>query len=151
MRGDGMAQHGVVASESHLHCLGMLFPELCAAFNIGEQERDGAGWQGGRGHERGHPLRGGHELIHRQFGTRGADECGVLRLWQLQCMRQPLGDLARGPPRVGLDFTQGLGGAADPLRQRLLGQVERFAPPLQPPSEGDLHSHHRLLSFETRG
>jgi hypothetical protein len=46
VRGDGMAQDGVVASEDMLHSLGVQLPPLGAAFDVGEQERDRAGGQG---------------------------------------------------------------------------------------------------------
>ena len=48
---------------------------------------------------------------------------------------QPLGELPGRPACIGLDLLDQVERAADPLRELRLGQVERFASPLQPVAE----------------
>ena len=44
MGGDDGTQQDIVSSESRPHGLGIVLPTRSAAFNIGEEERDGASW-----------------------------------------------------------------------------------------------------------
>ena len=45
---------------------------------------------------------------------------------------EPFGERPRGTTLVGLDLSDCETRAAHPLGERLLGEVQRFAPPLQP-------------------
>ena len=54
---------------------------------------------------------------------------------KLELGRQQGGDLTRGPPRIALDLDDQVFRAADQRRQRVLGQVERFAAAFDPQAE----------------
>jgi hypothetical protein len=42
---DGLLENGVVASEGSAHGVRVFIPEFSAAFDVGEEEGDGSGWQ----------------------------------------------------------------------------------------------------------
>src|SRR5262249_11808597 len=62
-------------------------------------------------------------------------------------IREPLGDLARGAARVGLDLPQRLYRTADALSQLLARQIQRFAALLERSAERR-SVHHALLPLE---
>jgi hypothetical protein len=62
-------------------------------------------------------------------------------------VRQPLGDLDRRPPLVGLQFADGDDRAPHAPGQRILGQIERAATPVQPAPKRDIRVHWPLLSI----
>ena len=66
---------------------------------------------------------------------------GVLARWQRQTLGQAFGHLTRGPPAIGLDIAQIVRRAADAVRQRRLGQVERTPALLEPASERGVVVH----------
>jgi hypothetical protein len=135
-----------VAFDCDAHRLCVLLPQPRAACDVGEQEGDRAAWQGRsdllwwarqyrcRWHECGtrHAARRRRQPIRRQLGARAADEVVALFRGKLELGRQQGGDLARGPPRIALDLDDQVFRAADQRRQRILGQVERFAAAFDP-------------------
>jgi hypothetical protein len=136
------------------HQIGVLFPQSSAALDVGEQEGDRP-TRPRYGRVRGRLCGGTHSPLGwrrgfwqvggREDRQRGWDvvqpEAGELhegRLLvgrELQMLCEALGSLARGALLVGLDFADADHRAADQPRQPLLGQVERFAPPLEPRAE----------------
>jgi hypothetical protein len=65
------------------------------------------------------------------------DEGRALIGRKFEHIRQPCGHLARWAARVGLDLLDQIERAADPLRQCRLGQIQRFAPALDPQPQRD--------------
>jgi hypothetical protein len=65
-----------------------------------------------------------------------AQEALALGGGDLQHVGQALGELARGPTLAPLDLLDGRAGVAQPLRERVLGEIEGLATALDPVAEG---------------
>jgi hypothetical protein len=112
---------------------------------VGEEERQGASREahGGKSIRRARRHEGGtwdaasgrRQTLDRELGAGAADEGSVLLGRQHQVLGQQCRDLARGAAGVALDPDDQVLRAADQCRERLLGQVERFAAALDPLSE----------------
>ena len=64
--------------------------------------------------------------------TRRREEIAPLLLGNGERCGEPFGERPRGTTFVGLDLSDCETRATDPLGERLLGKVQRFAPPPQP-------------------
>src|SRR5262245_58269544 len=84
-----------------------------------------------------------------QFSARRLDERRAVVRGNCELVRKPLGDLARGAPRAGLDLLDGDDGAAHPPGQLDLSQIERFASPPDPVAEGGRNIHRVPLPLPT--
>ena len=67
--------------------------------------------------------------------TRHSEEIASLRLGNAQRCSEPFGQPARGAALVGFDFSDREARAENPLGERLLGEIQRFAPSPQPVAE----------------
>src|SRR5207253_10047539 len=86
------------------------------------------------------------EPIRATLGACGLDEGRALISRKFEHIRQPRGHLARWAARVGLDLLNEIERAPDPLRERRLSQIQRFAPPLDPQAERNDIAHEWLPS-----
>ena len=75
------------------------------------------------------------------------DERGTLREGHLEVLGQALDNLAGGPEPIRLNFADGLFRTANALRERGLGEVQRFAPLLEPLPERWRSGHREVFPY----